>query len=115
MIVLIDDERNFIADIDAIIFRNSKDALKWLDTLLSTTIIDQLWFDHDLGIVDNEKDSTIPILRKLEEMCFFDEAPVIKQVIVHTSNRVGGDEIEKSMKRYFPTIRVYAGEYLKVS
>lgn len=114
MIVMIDDERIFKDDIDALILRNSKDALVWLDSLDENTVIDQLWFDHDLGIVNNEKDSTIPVLRKLEEMCFFGTAPNIKQVVVHTSNRVGGDEIMKSLQRYYNTVRVYAGDYLTV-
>lgn len=115
MIILIDDERSFIEEPEgAVVLRTSEAALEFLATLDTDTIIDQLWFDHDLGVVDGEKDTTIPVLRKLEELCFFDEAPVIKQVIVHTSNPVGGKEIYESMKRYFPTARVMAGDYLIV-
>lgn len=116
MIVLIDDERDFIdAPADALIFRNSADTLNWLNSLDETEQIDQLWFDHDLGIVEGEKDSTIPVLRWFEEKCFFGEAPKISQVIVHTSNNVGGKEIFESMKRYYKTVRVFAGDYLIVN
>lgn len=115
MIVMIDDERSFKdTNVQAVILRNSKDALDWFDKLPDNAVIDQLWFDHDLGIVDGEKDSTIPVLRMLEELCFFGKEPEIRQIVVHTSNRVGGDEIEKSMKRYFKMTRVYAGDYLTV-
>lgn len=116
MIVLIDDERSFLKKFekeDTIVLRSSAKALEWLESIDSDTIIEQLWFDHDLGLTpEGEKDSTIPVLSKIEELCFFDNAPNIQEVIVHTSNNVGGDTIEKSMKRYFKTIRVFAGDYL---
>lgn len=116
MIVLIDDERSFKKEFvkeNTIVLRSSKEALKWLEGLKSEDVIDQLWFDHDLGLTPNGvKDSTIPVLGKLEELCFFGKAPAIKEVIVHTSNNVGGNTIENSMKRYFKTIRVFAGDYL---
>lgn len=115
MIVLIDDERDFIdAPADVLVFRNSADTLRWLNSLDGSERIDQLWFDHDLGIVEGDKDSTIPVLRWFEEKCFFGEAPEIGQVIVHTSNNVGGKEIFESMKRYYKTVRVFAGDYLIV-
>lgn len=115
MIVLVDDERSFIDVPDnSVVLRNSADALTWLENLPENTVIEQLWFDHDLGLVNGEKDSVIPFLRKLEEMCFFDTAPNIEQVIVHTSNPVGGKEIYDSMRRYFHTVRVQAGDYLIV-
>lgn len=115
MIVLIDDERDFIKPMpDAVIFRNSTEALDWLNSLDGTETIDQIWWDHDLGIVNGEIDSTIPILRWFEEKCFFGEAPEIGQMIVHTSNNVGGREIFESMNRYYRTVRVFAGDYLIV-
>lgn len=115
MIVLIDDERDFIGPVgDVLVFRHSADALEWLNSLDGSEVIDQLWFDHDLGIVDGVKDSTIPVLRWFEEKCFFGTAPVIGQVVVHTSNNVGGREITDSLQRYYDTVRVFAGDYLVV-
>lgn len=117
MIVLIDDERTFKSSAttsDYILLKTSSEALEWLSSLDSNIVIDQLWFDHDLGMVNGSKDTTIPVLAKLEEMCFLGIAPDIRSVIVHTSNLVGGNEIEKSLNRYFPVTRVFAGEYLEV-
>lgn len=116
MIVLIDDERDFINPIlETIVFRNSRDALEWLNDVGSTVNIDQLWFDHDLGIVDGEKDSTIPVLHWFEEQCFFGNAPNVGQIVVHTANNVGGKTIFDSMIRYYDTVRVFAGDYLTVN
>lgn len=114
MIVLIDDERSFINPIDALVIRNSADALVWLDTADPETHIDQLWLDHDLGLVNGQKDSIIPLVRKLEELCVWDEAPQIAEVVVHTSNSIGGDEIVASLKNHYKVQRVFAGDYLIV-
>lgn len=117
MIVLIDDERTFkpaVLDGEYLLFKTSAEALEWLESVDKDTQIDQLWFDHDLGIVEGQKDTTIPVVQRLEEMLFFATAPEINQVIVHTSNNVGGDRIFDSMRRYFNTQRVFAGDYLEV-
>lgn len=115
MIVLIDDERMFKnVPENLVTLRNSEEALEWFNNLSKTDVIEQLWFDHDLGIVDGVKDTTIPVLRWLEEKCFFNDAPKIQKVIVHTSNNVGGKEIVSSMSRYYSTVRVFAGDYLTV-
>lgn len=114
MVVLIDDERSFISPIDALVIRNSADALVWLDTTNPETHIDQLWLDHDLGLVNGQKDSIIPFVRKLEELCVWDEAPQITEVVVHTSNSIGGDEIVASLKNHYKVQRVFAGDYLIV-
>lgn len=117
MIVLIDDERSFINPADTVatlVIRNSKNALSWLEGFAPEGSIDQLWLDHDLGIVDGEKDSIIPFVRKLEELSYFGQAPHIGEVIVHTSNSIGGDEIVASLKNHYKVQRVFAGDYLIV-
>lgn len=117
MIVLIDDERTFKGSVNSdpyLLIKTSREAIDWLEGLPQDTLIDQLWFDHDLGLVNGVKETVIPFLRKLEEMCFFGTAPIIREVIVHTTNSPGGDEIETSMSRYFKTHRVFAGDYLEV-
>lgn len=117
--VLVDDERSFIdseRNEEATILRTSAEAIAWLNGVGQDTVVDQLWFDHDLGMLDETRDdTTIPFLAALEERCFFGTAPQVNMVLVHTSNRVGGDVIEKSMRRYFYTVRVFAGDYLVVS
>ena len=110
--LVIDSERNE----EATILRTSAEAIAWLNGVGQDTVVDQLWFDHDLGMLDETRDdTTIPFLSALEERCFFGTAPQVNMVLVHTSNRVGGDVIEKSMRRYFYTVRVFAGDYLVVS
>lgn len=117
MIVLIDDERTFkpsiLAD-DYVLFKTVSEALEWLDTTTVDTVVDQLWFDHDLGLVDGVKETVMPFVRKLEERCFEGTAPVIRGVIVHTTNAPGGKDIMAAMSRYFPTNRVPARDYLEV-
>lgn len=115
MIVLIDDERDFISSVDSnsiLIFRNSHDAVEWLLSVDKETNIDQLWLDHDLGIVDGEKDTIMPFIRKLEELVFFDKAPKISQILIHTSNNIGGDQMMSALRNNFRTTRVSAGDYL---
>lgn len=115
MIILIDDERSFKPELrqdDTLVYRNSHDALQWLANVSSDIRIDQLWLDHDLGLVNGAIDSILPFLAALEERCFYNTQPKIQQVIVHTSNRVGGDQLVQSLQRYFPTVRVFAGDYL---
>lgn len=117
MIVLIDDERTFkpeILDSEYLLFKTSAEALTWLESINRDTQIDQLWFDHDLGIVDGQKDTAMPFVHRLEEMLFLATAPEIGEVVVHTSNSVGGDRIFYSMRRFFRTLRVSAGDYLEV-
>lgn len=115
MIVLIDDERDFISSVDSnsiLIFRNSHDAVEWLLSINDETNIDQLWLDHDLGIVDGEKDTIMPFIRKLEELVFFDKTPKISQILIHTSNNIGGDQMMSALRNNFRTTRVSAGDYL---
>lgn len=117
MIVLIDDERTFkpsVLDGDYLLFKTSAEAVSWLTSLDRETQIEQIWFDHDLGIVEGQKDTVMPFVHQLEEMLFLATAPEIKQVVVHTSNNVGGDRIFYSMRRFFNTHRVFAGDYLEV-
>lgn len=114
MIVLIDDERDFMEKVDAIILRNSNEALRWLKNIHYDTIIDQLWLDHDLGIVNGRKDTIIPVIHYLEEQCFYHQGPNILHVLVHTSNNVGGKEMIIPLSKYYHTTRVFAGDYLTV-
>jgi hypothetical protein len=117
VIVLIDDERTFkpeVLDGEYLLFKTSAEALTWLESIDRDTQVDQIWFDHDLGMVDGEPDTTIPVVQRLEEMLFFATAPEIGSIVVHTSNSIGGDRIFGSMKRYFTTQRVFAGDYLEV-
>lgn len=116
MIVLIDDERTFrpsVLDGEYLLLKTSSEAVEWLESLDRDTQIDQIWFDHDLGMVDGEKDTVMPFVHLLEEKLFLATAPEIASVVVHTSNNVGGDRIYYSMRRFYNTQRVFAGDYLE--
>lgn len=117
MIVLIDDERTFKPSVlseEYLLFKTVQEAIEWLDATTVDTIVDQLWFDHDLGLVNGVKETVMPFVRKLEEKCFSGTAPTIREVIVHTTNAPGGKDIVASMSRHFTTHRVPARDYLEV-
>lgn len=117
MIVLIDDERTFKSSTlseDYVLFKNVESAIEWLDTTTVDTVVDQLWLDHDLGQVNGVKETIMPFVRELEEKCFLDTAPNIREVIVHTTNSPGGKDIVAAMSRHFKTHRVPASDYLEV-
>lgn len=117
MIVLIDDERDFKQQFqqdDIVVLRNSESAINWFKNMPKDAKIDQVWFDHDLGIVDNHPDTTIPVSRFLEEMFLNGKNLNIRQFVIHTSNPVGGKQLYTTMSKIASTVRVYAGDYLEV-
>lgn len=119
MIVLIDDERDFkqsIAPEGVIVLRTSAEAINWLRTLTPEDNICQLWLDHDLGLLEDgvTPDTIEPVVKELESMFFHNTSPNIEQVLVHTANPVGGDNIFKSMSKIHNTVRVSAGDYTEV-
>ena len=100
MVLLIDDLREFrfdSPDIDLIIARTSKEALKILEL---DTVWDEIWFDHDLGKPEGKLDTTIPVVDYLSERAFNDDPVKVALVYVHTSNPVGGKQIVASLQRY---------------
>lgn len=119
MIVLIDDNRIFKPVLmpkpeNIIVLRNSADALKWLDSLDPNTTINQLWLDHDLGNVNGQLDSIMPVVKKLEELHSLGKMPNICEVIIHTSNVVGGRNIQQALSSFMKVQKVYAGDYLQL-
>lgn len=120
-VVVIDDLRSFRENLTPelradLVLRTEKDALAWAMSLTAADTITQLWFDHDLGEdEDGRVTSTIPIVNHIEKLAFFDEAPEIHQILVHTSNTVGGNAIVAALSRFFPTVRVNASPYFLVS
>lgn len=111
-IVLIDDLRSFIEPTEALVIRTEKDALFWAIGLSPADVISELWLDHDLGEDSNGNVTSImSVVAKLEELAFFDKAPEIHVIRIHTSNPVGGKQIEQALGRFFRTQRVYAGDY----
>lgn len=114
-VVLIDDIRSFKEGVRAnpTVFRTEKAGLNWVSGLTADDAVKELWLDHDLGEDENGSVTSImSIVHKLEEKVFLDEAPSIGLIVIHTSNPVGGRQIEQALGRHFKTLRVYAGDYL---
>jgi len=112
-IVLIDDLRSFKdPDRADLVLRTEKEALEWARALTTEDSIAELWFDHDLGVDDTgDVTSVMSIVSVLEELAFFDKTPTIERIFVHTSNPVGGKQIEVALARFFDVRRVYAGDH----
>lgn len=109
MIVLIDDERSFRLPpaLDTLVFRTSSEALAWLDAN-PTAQITQLWLDHDLG----GDDTIMPVVNAIERRIIFETPLAIDEVIIHTANPVGAQQLENILSNHYPTIRVPAIDYL---
>lgn len=117
MIVLIDDERSFrshVAVDDLLVFRHSGEALNWLAQVQDVEV-DQLWLDHDLGSMNETTDSVMPVVKELVNMVRNHTAPKIHQVVVHTANPIGAQNIVGYLSPYFPVVRVRANDYLTVT
>ena len=135
MILLIDDLRSFrhevVSGIEVPIFtaRTSEEALTWLNGFIhmhgNTTLpIDQLWLDHDLGMIPNRgrtsgkediEDTTIPFVQELIKLHDEGNHVSINSVIVHSSNPVGVRNIMNKLRPIYPNItQVDAQQYFIV-
>ena len=76
---------------------------------------DEIWFDHDLGIVDEKKDTTLPVADYLAERAFFDSPVSVGTVFIHTSNPVGANALTATLQRYgYKTVRIQADEVFNI-
>lgn len=110
-ILLIDDLRVFREipeDSELHIARTSAEAL----TILKDNpdkVWDEVWFDHDLGMVDDKADTTLPVADYIAERAFFDNPISIGKAYIHTSNPVGATTLTTTLQRYgYQTVRVQA-------
>jgi hypothetical protein len=116
-ILLIDDLRVFrTPEIDAEIriARNSAEALTFLQEN-PDQYWDEIWFDHDLGIVNDKEDTTLPVADYLSERAFFDNPVSVGTVFIHTSNPVGARVLTTTLQRYgYKTVRVQAEDVFSI-
>jgi hypothetical protein len=116
-ILLIDDLRVFRkpqTEANIHIARNSAEALTILHENPGLHW-DEIWFDHDLGIVDDKKDTTLPVADYLSERAFFDNPVSVGTVFIHTSNPVGANALTTTLQRYgYKTVRVQADEVFNI-
>lgn len=108
-ILLIDDLRVFRVaepDVELHIARNSAEALTILQANPDKHW-DEIWFDHDLGMVNDKADTTLPVADYLAERAFFDNHVSVATVFIHTSNPVGARVLTTTFQRYgYKTVRV---------
>lgn len=78
--------------------RNSQKAR---DILRENTMdhFDEIYFDHDLGLLDGHEDTAYPIVAMFEEVAFHDH-PWTARLFVHTSNSVAGSRMMKALRDY---------------
>jgi len=112
-VLVIDDLRSFRderVEAEVTYARTSAEALEILN---DGTSYDEIWFDHDLGMIDDDRvDSTMPVVDFLSEMSFNDTPYPVDTVLVHTSNPVGRDNIIRSLSRWGYNIKsVPADDY----
>ena len=117
-VLLIDDLRSFndkatsiYSNAEIVVARNSREALQYLkdNTLVE---FDAIWLDHDLGIVDGEKDTIMPIVDFLSEQSFVGSPISVNTIYVHTSNPVGGNQMVTTLERYnYKVVRVSAPDF----
>lgn len=118
-ILLIDDLRNFKPEIELegelIVTRTSAEALAYLEANPDAEFA-SIWFDHDLGMpTEDVIDTTMPVLDHLAYKAFTGEPVDVEMVYVHTSNRVGRDQIVASLTNYgYRNRKVDASAYFYV-
>lgn len=109
-ILLIDDLRVFRHPVEGElhIARNCEEAFVILKTDESREW-DEIWFDHDLGMVNGKEEDTLPVADYLAERAFFGCPVAVKKIFIHTSNSVGGNALIKTLRNYgYPVQRVDA-------
>lgn len=101
MIVIIDDERTFstLLSHDIVHLRSSDEAVAWLGKWWSdnwsrplgseTVVIDELWFDHDLG----GEDTAVPVARYLNTLAHHVDRLPIGRILIHSQNPVGSKNL----------------------
>lgn len=112
LIVLVDDDRDFIIPRPATVLRTSAAALAELRRIHDDgEVVDELWLDHDLG----GDDTAMPVVDMLSELAFNDDPFPVRRVYVHSMNNVGAERMMRSLQNYgYPAIRVKAREHVMV-
>lgn len=102
-ILLIDDLRHFrervLADLpDDTYIRICRTPGSAVRTLQSEDRIwDQVWLDHDLGMIDGETVDVMEVINYLEFRHSQDDPIPVRNYIVHTDNGVGAQNIARAL------------------
>lgn len=82
-----------------------KTSANALEMIQSSLYISHISFDHDLG----EQDTTMPVIRRLEELAYRGQLPYNIQLTVHSQNPVG----RKNLLDAIAKIEQYLQEYVE--
>ena len=109
MIIVVDDERTFArsyqSDIPVLHLRTTQEALAWFANYItnfsrqpagSMYMIEEIWFDHDLG--EKSCDDAIQIARFVALFTNGEYMPSIFQdtkIYIHSQNPVGAENIRR--------------------
>lgn len=106
--LVVDDERELrVPDVDKVVWvKSSSEAIAFLK---SNPVICQLWLDHDLG----PDDTIMRLVDHIAEEAFFERGYEIDEIVVHTMNPVGSDNIFRALDRYYPMRRVSVLGYIE--
>lgn len=118
MIVIIDDERDFINRKryeTSLVFRNCFDAIDFFEKHEGEPVA-ELWLDHDLGMIDGKEHDIFTFIDYLEHLHHHsDWLPVIDKIYVHTANPVGAQRMIKALNHIgYHTTRVDCSHHLIV-
>ena len=109
-IIVVDDMRIPLAsdtdEINVVLYKKPLAALDALQVIHKEGgSIQELWLDHDMGWDDEGQDVTIkPVWEWLEEQGHIGFPFRVGWIFVHTSNVYKGDEMIKSLSRYYPNV-----------
>jgi len=106
--LVVDDERILnVPDVDEVVHvQSSSEAIAYLQ---SHPVIHQLWLDHDLG----PDDVIMRLVDHIAEEAFFGRGYDIDEIVVHTMNPVGSDNIIRTLERYYPIRRASVLPYIE--
>lgn len=106
-ILLIDDLRSFKSSVLEELNRNEPNTLVRIcrssgaavEELAKSDIEwDQIWFDHDLGMVDGEDDTTMNVVDYLIFRDRIGEPLPVKSFVIHSANPVGVVNIDRALR-----------------
>lgn len=100
--LVIDDLRSFRVEREgsAVYARTSREGLEALDRCASVGV-DNLWLDHDLGLLaDGTPDTIMSVVDRLSLLAFNGSPYPVETVFIHTSNPVGRKNIKAALDRW---------------
>lgn len=105
-ILLVDDLRSFKPSVLEQLDQSEPNSKIWVRRSSGTAVEelakddrvwDQIWLDHDLGMVDGEDDTTMSVVDYLIFRARIGESIPVKSFIIHSANPVGVSNIARAL------------------